>query len=102
MGPGNKLFSNEEWDILFKELALSSRQKEIMRLLFDGSSDKQIANHLQIAVPTVRTHLERLFTKFHAQDRTELVVEVLRKFRAGCRAYGESCPRWRHEYLKPA
>jgi DNA-binding NarL/FixJ family response regulator len=97
MGMGNKLFSNEEWGVLFKELSLSSRQKEIMQLLFDGSADKQIANHLHIAVPTVRTHLERLFAKFHTQDRAELLVEVLRKFRAGCRACGENCPRWRKE-----
>ena len=84
----NEIFSQSEWSELVNELRLSARQAEVIKLLFSGHSDKQIAMELQISVPTVRTHLSRLFLRFDVQDRTELVVYVFRHFRKGCRLKG--------------
>ena len=90
----SKVFAEDEWEILVEELSLSPRQNQVVQLLFSGLSDKQIAMHLDIAVPTVRTHLTRLFSKFDIQDRNELIVHVFRQFRTGCPMNGNGCPRW--------
>jgi len=82
------IFSESEWLEIVNELSLPPRQAEVIKLLFVGHSDKQIALELQISVPTVRTHLSRLFSRFDVQDRTELVLYVFRYFREGCQEYG--------------
>jgi DNA-binding NarL/FixJ family response regulator len=87
-----EIFSEIEWNELVEGLSLTPRQAQICKNLFRGLSDKQIANLLQISVPTVRTHLSRLFSKFDAQDRQELILTFLQHFREGCRP--EICPRW--------
>ena len=76
-----EIFSKTEWIALADSLSLSPRQSQIGRYLCSGFSDKQISNALQISVPTVRTHLSRLFLKFDVQDRHELVIIFFHHFR---------------------
>jgi len=78
------LFSESEWMELVKELSLSPRQAQVVRRLFLGHSEKQIALDLQMSMPTVRTHLSRLFSRFDVQNRTELALYVLRRFHHEC------------------
>ena len=75
------IFDEKEWKVLVDELLLSPRQGEIIHHLFAGKSDKQIAQEMKLAVPTVRTHMGRIFAKFGVQDRMELVVRVFHHFR---------------------
>ncbi|UCG54139.1 MAG: response regulator transcription factor [Dehalococcoidia bacterium] len=82
----NEIFSEREWMQIVKDLYLSPRQEEILKCLFLGDSDKQIAMDLQISIPTVRTHLSRLFLKFDVQDRMELILYIFRKFRENSQA----------------
>ena len=85
-----QVFTKVEWSNLTNHLGMSPQQAEIARELLAGSSDKQIAQKLGIAVPTVRTYLGRMFAKLDVQDRNELIVHIFREFRAGCKG----CPRW--------
>ncbi len=78
-----EIFSNTEWSEIVENLSLSSRQEEVSRHLFRGLSDKQIALQLEISVPTVRTHLSRLFLKMDVQDRHELILYIFYCFRNG-------------------
>ena len=75
------LFTDAEWLSLMVELDLPPRQRETLVGLFNGYSDKQIAAALDIAVPTVRSYLQRMYSKFGVNDRTELVLYVFRVFR---------------------
>ena len=86
-----RLFSKSEWSGLIDELSLAPRQAEVIEHLLYGLSDKQIAAELCISVPTVRTYLRRLFSKFNVQDRIELILYVMHHFRRGCGS--KSCPR---------
>ncbi|MBW8041073.1 MAG: response regulator transcription factor [Planctomycetes bacterium] len=81
LSPETRVFTESEWLDIVNELSLPPRQAEVVKYLFLGHSDKQIARELQISVPTVRTHLSRLFSRFDVQDRTELVLYVVRRFR---------------------
>jgi DNA-binding NarL/FixJ family response regulator len=85
------LFSEVEWAQISFGLRLSPQQRRIVMLLVNGLCDKQISRAMGIAVPTVRTHVSRLFAKVNVHDRVELMRELFREFRRGC----HQCPRHR-------
>ena len=57
---------------------LTSREAEILTLLADGLSNKEIAQKTNIAAGTVRNHLEHIFKKLHVRCRTEAAAKYLR------------------------
>jgi len=85
------LFSKSEYTKIAEELALSPRESQIVGQVLSGYSDKQIAQNLEMAVPTIRTHLKRLFLKLDVNDKHELIIHVFSQFRKEC--YSKGCPR---------
>jgi len=85
-----ELISEQEWDQLQHYLDLSPRQAEIVREILHGKSDKQIARELDIALPTVRTHLGRLFQKYDLNDRVELILHVFASLWSHFEAWGRA------------
>ena len=85
------LFSDGEWARTQRELGLSARQAQIVRLVLQGKADKQIASDLNISPATVRTHMRRLFAKFNLNDRLELTLLVLASLRG--RVKNDQVPR---------
>ena len=73
------LFTEKQWEELESRLELPLRQSQVIRQLFEARSDKQIAEAIGVSLPTVRSHLCRLYNKFNVQDRTELVLYVMRE-----------------------
>jgi len=53
---------------------VTEREREILRLIGRGLSNAEIAQHLQLSVATVKTHVSRLLAKTHARDRAQLVI----------------------------
>lgn len=58
---------------------LSGREREVVRLLAEGMSNRQIADALKIGVETVKTHVSSIIEKLGATDRTHAVVLALRR-----------------------
>ena len=58
---------------------LSPREQEIIRLVIEGASNKEIAHILEISHYTVATHLRRVFAKLGVGTRAEMVAAVLRE-----------------------
>ncbi|MDZ4824126.1 MAG: response regulator transcription factor [Flavobacteriales bacterium] len=58
---------------------LSAREKEILQLLAQGKSYKQIAAALDLAFETVRSHMKRIYAKLHVNSNTEAVLKVLKE-----------------------
>jgi PAS domain S-box-containing protein len=56
---------------------LSDREREIVRLVALGSSGPEIAEELNIAPDTVRTHVRNAMGKFGARSRAHLVAKTL-------------------------
>jgi DNA-binding NarL/FixJ family response regulator len=52
---------------------LTSRQREVLRLVAEGKSAKQIASHLHIAVKTAQFHKTGIMQKLGAHTTAELV-----------------------------
>ncbi len=61
------------------EDSVTPRELEVLELLAQGLANKEIAGRLHLAESTVKTHLESIFRKLEAQDRTGAVTAALRK-----------------------
>lgn len=57
---------------------LSDRETEILRLVAEGRTNKEIAAGLQLSLSTVKTHLLHVFTKLGVDDRTGAVTVATR------------------------
>ncbi|WP_313627265.1 response regulator transcription factor [Kosakonia sp.] len=53
---------------------LSERQREILKLLAAGESNKQISRLLNISPGTVKTHLESIFRRLNVTNRTQAAM----------------------------
>jgi DNA-binding CsgD family transcriptional regulator len=52
---------------------LTARERDVLELVSQGLSNKQIAQKLQISEHTVKFHLSSLFAKLGVSSRTEAV-----------------------------
>lgn len=58
-----------------KELSgLSPREREVLQLVSQGDSNKEIANKFFISETTVKAHLRTILEKLHAHNRAEAVA----------------------------
>src|SRR5438105_6593130 len=57
--------------------ALTERETEVLRLLAQGQSNKEIARTLQIVENTVKTHVQHILAKFGVQSRTQAVLYAM-------------------------
>ena len=53
-------------------LGISEREIDVVRLVADGMSNKEIARHLHLSVRTVESHVRHLLTKTGLVNRTQL------------------------------
>ncbi|MEM7705781.1 MAG: response regulator transcription factor [Pseudomonadota bacterium] len=56
-----------------RRLGVTRRECEVLALLAEGQTNKEIARNLGMSPNTVKTHLSRLFEKLDAQRRTQAV-----------------------------
>jgi len=52
---------------------LSSREIEVLRLIDQGLSNMEIANHLTLAQSTVKTHVNNIYSKLAVQTRVQAI-----------------------------
>lgn len=55
---------------------LSNREWDVLTLLLQGKSNKQIASSLDISVRTVEFHLKNIYVKFQVRSRIELILKL--------------------------
>lgn len=58
--------------------ALTRRESEVLALVTEGRSNKQIAAELSLGLRTVESHVSNLLAKLGASSRTEAVARALR------------------------
>jgi len=59
--------------------ALSEREIDVLSLVAGGNSNKLIADHLKIALNTVKGHVKSILSKLGATDRTHAVTVGLKR-----------------------
>jgi len=55
---------------------ITPKEKEVLRLLSQGLSSKEIASCLSISVHTVESHRKNLRFKFDAKNSSELIMKA--------------------------
>jgi len=58
--------------------ALTKRELEVLREMVSGKTDAEIGESLNMAVPTVKHHIQQLFFKTGFANRTQLAVDAVR------------------------
>ena len=58
---------------------LSAREREVLQLIAEGSSSKEIATRLRLAVPTVETHRRQLMDKLGLRSVASLTKYAVRE-----------------------
>ncbi len=81
-GLGQGVFAPREWRALVTALGLSPRESGVVRSVFDGASEKRIAEQLGLSPHTVHTYVWRIYRKLRVGSREELLVRVFAEFRS--------------------
>ena len=58
---------------------LSTRELEVLKLIVEGMSNKEIGSTLAIAESTVKNHVNSLLSKLRVKDRTQAATTALRR-----------------------
>ena len=58
---------------------LTAREKEILQLLVDGLTMKQVAGRLSLSYHTIDTHQRNIYDKLHVRSRAGAVAKALRE-----------------------
>ena len=61
----------------YKKYGISERELDVIRLIAEGLSNKEIATHLYLSEGTVRNYLTTILDKLNLRDRTQLAVFYL-------------------------
>ncbi|RIT02345.1 DNA-binding response regulator, partial [Mycobacteroides abscessus] len=59
--------------------SLSTREREVLRMIAAGQTVPAIARALFLAPSTVKTHVQRLYEKLGVGDRAAAVAEAMRR-----------------------
>jgi len=57
---------------------LTDREKQVLKLVAEGHSNKEVAELLGVSVKTAMSHREHLMLKLHAHNRTDVIRFALR------------------------
>ena len=56
--------------------SFSPRQKDVLRMLWNGSANKLIAYELRMSESTVKVHIRNIMKKLNATNRTQVVLQT--------------------------
>lgn len=57
--------------------ALSKKEREVLRLVAGGLSNREIADVIHLAEGTVKNHVSNILTKLNSRDRTQAVLYAI-------------------------
>ena len=60
-----------------KEVNITTREVEVLKLLRRGLSTREIAEQMQISFNTVETHRKKMLRKFKAKNTAQMIVKAI-------------------------
>ncbi len=60
-------------------VVLTNREREVLRLLVDGATNRAIADQLSVSIETVKSHVHHIMQKLQVKDRTQAAVLAARQ-----------------------
>jgi NarL family two-component system response regulator LiaR len=76
-----EIYVNTPFSVNQKELEsmnLSKRELEVLQLMSEGLSNKEIADRLFVSLSTIKTHSNNLFDKMNVERRTQAIDKAKR------------------------
>ena len=58
---------------------LSQREMDVLKLIVNGQSNKEIADSLSLSESTVKNHVNSILAKLHVKDRTQAATTALKR-----------------------
>lgn len=55
---------------------LSQREYEVLKLIAEGLTNKEIATNLFVSINTVKSHIQKIFEKLEVQNRTQAIAKA--------------------------
>ncbi|HZS93110.1 MAG TPA: response regulator transcription factor [Chloroflexota bacterium] len=77
-GAGNLDFRGKPWGTDADFEALSARELEVLKLLVEGMTNKDIGAQLFITEDTAKKHVQNIIYKLQVSDRTQAAVKAIR------------------------
>jgi DNA-binding NarL/FixJ family response regulator len=68
-------YFRSEREIEDENAKLTSREKEVLRLLASGYIYKEVADQLDLTLETVRTYVKRICHKLHVRSKVEAIIK---------------------------
>ena len=69
---------NTEPDTSYKKYDLTAREAQILKLMTEGFSNMEIAQHLVISVNTTKAHVASILQKLEVDDRLQAALKALK------------------------
>jgi len=76
---GDDCEANKEKASNYSDFSLTNREKEILKHISDGLSNKDIADKLVISLYTVKNHVSKIIQKLAVDDRTQAAILALKE-----------------------
>lgn len=57
---------------------LTPREKDIVKLIFEGKNKQEIAGCLFLSLSTIKTNIENIYRRFGVHNKVELVVYLIK------------------------
>ena len=79
---GRRIYAPELVDIAYDEIVenpLTDRESEVLRLVAEGKTTKEIAGELYLAPGTVRNYISTIFEKLDVGNRIEAIARFKEK-----------------------
>ncbi|MGB0523631.1 MAG: response regulator transcription factor [Flammeovirgaceae bacterium] len=68
--------STLELETQLKSLQISKREMEVLELIAEGLSNKEIGERLFLSESTIKTHVSNLLSKLNVKRRTQAIVKA--------------------------
>ena len=62
----------------FNKIGLTSKQREVLRFLVKGYTNKQIADHMKVTPGTINTHLDNIYDRLNCSNRLAACFTALK------------------------
>lgn len=80
--------SPESPEVSTRAGVLSPREQEVLRLVAEGATNKEVSSRLAVSESTVRNHLYHVLRKLHARNRVQAALAI----EGRCPAPGQGAP----------
>lgn len=72
--PGEGTTLKARFPLTSSSALLTEREREVLRLLVEGLTNRAISEHLSVSLETVKSHVHHIMQKMHVKDRTQAAV----------------------------